>query len=113
MAPQIQVFGIKKNFDSQKAQRFFKERGIPFHFVDLNEKGFSRGELTAISEALSWNLLIDTSSQIYKKRQMQYLTVDWFEEVLENPTLVKMPIVRCGKKMSVGYQPEVWIEWVK
>jgi arsenate reductase len=113
MAPSIQIFGIKKSFDTQKAERFFKERRIPVHFVDLSEKGFSPGELKAIQEVIPWNELIDTSSPIYKKRQMQYLSVDWYEEVLENPTLVKMPVVRYGKKVTLGYQPEIWKTWLE
>jgi len=112
MPPQIQIFGVKKSFDTQKAERFFKERGISYHFVDLKEKSFSAGELKAISEVVSWEKLIDPTSPVYQKRQMQYLVVDWFEEVLQNPTLVRMPVVRWGKRVSVGYTPEIWKEWL-
>ncbi|MCX7881729.1 MAG: arsenate reductase family protein [Brevinematales bacterium] len=112
MASQIQIFGVKKSFDTQKAERFFKERRVSFHFVDLKEKGFSPGELRSISEILPWDMLIDTKSSLYQQRQMQYLVVDWFEEVLAHPTLVRMPIVRWGKRVTVGYTPEIWKEWL-
>ncbi len=112
MGAQIQIFGIKKSFDTQKAERFFKERRIPFQFVDLKEKGFSPGELRSIANVIPWEKLIDTTSYVYQKRQMQYLEVDWFEEVLENPTLVRMPVVRWGKKVTVGYEPDIWSDWL-
>jgi len=113
MAPQIQIFGVKKSFDTQKAERFFKERRVPFQFVDLKEKGFSPGELRAITEVIPWDALIDPQSEPYRKKQLQYMVVDWFDEVMATPTLVRMPVVRFGKKVTVGYQPDEWTSWLR
>ena len=47
----IQIFGTKKCNDTKKAERFFKERGIKYQFIDIREKGMSKGELTSVASA--------------------------------------------------------------
>lgn len=107
----IQIFGTKKCSDTKKAERFFKERNIQFHFRDLTEKGISKGELENISRAIALDDLIDTESKQYKKRGMQFMVFDLEEELLEDPLLIKTPIVRNGKDATVGYKPDVWKNW--
>ena len=107
----IQIFGTKKCNDTKKAQRFFKERNIKFHFRDLTEKGLSNGELQNISRVIQLEGLINTESKQYKKRGLQYMVFDIEEELLEDPLLLKTPIVRNGKNVTVGYLPNVWKEW--
>lgn len=107
----IQIFGTKKCNDTKKAQRFFKERNIKFHFRDLTEKGLSNGELQNISRVIQLEDLINTESKQYKKRGLQYMVFDIEEELLEDPLLLKTPIVRNGKNVTVGYLPNVWKEW--
>ena len=110
----IQIFGTKKNADTRKAERFFKERGIRFQSVDLKEKGLSKGELqSVIAAAGGIDALIDPET---KDRDLlavfQYIVPeDRFEKLLENQTLLKQPIVRNGKRATVGYQPDVWKTW--
>ena len=110
----IQIFGTKKNADTRKAERFFKERGIRFQSVDLKEKGLSKGELqSVIAAAGGIDALIDPET---KDRDLlavfQYIVPeDRFEKLLENQTLLKQPIVRNGKRTTVGYQPDVWKTW--
>ncbi|MCB0744009.1 MAG: ArsC family transcriptional regulator, partial [Ignavibacteriae bacterium] len=94
-----------------KAERFFKERNIQFHFRDLTEKGISKGELENISRAIGLDDLIDTESKQYKKRGMQFMVFNLEEELLEDPLLIKTPIVRNGKDATVGYTPDVWKKW--
>lgn len=107
----IQIFGTKKCNNTKKADRYFKERGIKVHFRDLNEKGISKGELDNISRVIDLEDLIDPESKQYKKRGMQYMVFDIGEELLEDPLLLKTPIVRNGNKVTVGYQPDIWKEW--
>ncbi len=108
----IQIFGTKKCNDTKKAQRFFKERNIKFHFRDLTEKGLSPGELQNIRGAIKIDDLIDTESKQYQKRGMQFMVFNVEEELLEDPLLLKTPIVRNGKEVTIGFEPEVWKEWV-
>ncbi len=108
----IIIFGTKKCNKTKKAQRFFKERGIKFHFRDLTEKGLSNGELQNILHSVSLDDLIDTDSKQYKKRGMKYMVFDLEEELLEDPLLLKTPIVRNGKDVTIDYQPDVWNEWI-
>ena len=107
----IQIFGTKKCNDTKKAQRFFKERGIKIHFRDLTEKGLSPGELQNISRSVEIEDLLDTESKQYKKRGLQFMVFNTEEELLEDPLLLKTPIVRNGKEATIGYKPDVWKEW--
>lgn len=109
----IQVIGTKKCKDSQKAERFFKERGIKFQYRDLNEKGISKGELENIKRVFDIEELIDKEGKQFKKRNMEYMVYDTEKELLEDPLLFKTPIVRNGKEVTLGHQPEVWREWIE
>ncbi len=107
----IQIFGTKKCNNTKKAQRFFKERGVQIHFRDLTEKGLAPGELQNISRAIDQENLIDTESKQYKKRGMQFMVFNTEDELLEDPLLLKTPIVRNGKQSTVGYEPDIWKNW--
>lgn len=110
----VQIFGTKKCFDTKKAERFFKERGIRTQFIDLREKGMSKGELTSVCNAVKGlpNLLDPNCKDKDTYALVQYLTEDAkLEKVLENQQILKTPIVRNGKQATVGYQPDVWKEW--
>lgn len=110
----IQIFGTKKCFDTKKAERYFKERGIKFQSIDLREKGMSKGELTSVCQACKGlaNILDPNCKDKDTYALVQYLTEEAkFEKVLENPQILKTPIVRNGKQATVGYQPDVWKEW--
>jgi arsenate reductase-like glutaredoxin family protein len=108
----IQIFGTRKCKDTQKAERFFKERRIQFHFRNLAEKGISRGELENIKRVVSIDELFDKDSKQFKKRNLEYIVYDPEEELLNDPLLFKTPIVRNGTLVTVGYQPEVWKKWI-
>jgi arsenate reductase-like glutaredoxin family protein len=108
----IQIFGTKKCTETRKAERFFKERKIPFHFRDLNEKGISRGELENIKHSVSIDELIDRESRQFKKRGFKFMVFDIETELLEDSLLLKTPIVRNGRLTTVGYRPEVWNKWI-
>ena len=87
----IQIFGRTKCFDTKKAQRYFKERGIKVQFIDLKEKPMSKGEFNSVKQAVGGYAKID--------------------ENCKDKDLLKTPLVRNGKKATVGYQPDVWKTW--
>ncbi|HCY74558.1 MAG TPA: ArsC family transcriptional regulator [Ignavibacteriales bacterium] len=107
----IQIIGTKKCKETQKSERYFKERRIPFHFRDLIEKALTKGELDNISRVIPFNDLIDRECKRFKDRGMQFMVFDIEEELLADPLLLKTPIVRNEKLVTVGYQPEVWKSW--
>jgi arsenate reductase (glutaredoxin) len=107
----IQIFGTLKCQETRKAQRYFKDRSIPFQFINLAEKGLSRGELNSVSAVTGIENLIDKNSKEYTKRNLKYLTHNVEEELLNHPLLYKTPIVRYGRNATVGYAPDVWKEW--
>lgn len=110
----IQIFGVKKCFDTKKAERYFKERNIKYQFVDLKEKGLSKGELASVYQAAGGvEALIDPKAKDQQTVVLiQYLGADAkLEKLLENQQILRTPIVRNGKKATVGYQPEVWKTW--
>ena len=109
----IQIFGTKNSNDTRKAERFFKERRVLFHFRDLNEKGVSKGELENIKQAIPLEDLIDKDGKEFQKRNLTYMVYNIEEELLNDPLLFKMPIVRNGKLATTGYQPDIWKEWIK
>ena len=109
----IQIFGTLKCKDTQKAIRFFKERKIQPHFVDLNEKAISKGELNNISRVVPIDNLMDNESKEYKKMGLEFMVFDIEETLLENPLLFKTPIVRQEKKATIGYEPEIWKNWLQ
>lgn len=109
----IQIYGKSKCFDTKKAERYFKERGISFQSIDLGKFGMSKGEYNNIKRAIgSMDALIDTKSKEYESGFMKYLSEeDREEKLLENQKMFLTPIVRNGKQATVGYQPDVWKSW--
>lgn len=110
----IQIFGTKKCNDTKKAQRFFKERGTKFQFIDMNEKGLSKGEFTAVANANGGlkNLINPEAKDKDTLVRVKYIAEeDKLEKLLENQHLIKTPIVRNGKLSTIGYQPEIWKTW--
>ena len=110
----IQIFGSKKDFDTKKAERYFKERGIKAQFIDMKQKGMSKGEFNSVCQAVGgYEELID---QNCKDKDLLALVTyiaeeDRVEKMLENQKIIKTPIVRNGKQATVGYQPDVWKGW--
>ncbi len=110
----IQIFGSKKSFDTKKAERYFKERRIKYQMIDMKEKGMSKGELTSVMQAVGGlDALIDENAKDQDTLALlRYIPdADKLEKVLEHPQLLRTPIVRNGRKATVGYQPDVWKDW--
>ena len=110
----IQIFGSSKSFDTKKAERYFKERNIKFQSIDLKSKGLSRGELRSVLQAVGGmeQLLDEKAKDQDTLALLKYLAEeDKEEKLLENPQLLKSPIVRNGKAATVGFCPDVWKKW--
>ncbi len=110
----IQIFGTKKCNDTKKAERFFKERGIKFQFIDMKEKGMSKGEFNSVASVNGGLInMVDWEGKDQDTLALiKYIAdEDKLEKVLENQHVIKTPIVRNGKQATIGYQPEVWKEW--
>ena len=110
----IQIFGTRKSFDTKKAERWFKERRIKYQFIDLKEKGMSKGELTSVAQCAGGvEALINPKAKDEDLLALlEYIPADArMEKLLENQHVLMEPIVRNGKKATVGYKPEVWEGW--
>ncbi|MDE6425542.1 MAG: arsenate reductase family protein [Ruminococcus sp.] len=110
----IQIFGTKKCSDTRKAERFFKERRIKYQMIDMKEKGMSRGEFNSVKQSVGGldNLINENAKDKDLLTLVKYLSdSDREEKVFENQHIIKTPIVRNGKKATVGYCPEIWKEW--
>ncbi|MBN2544481.1 MAG: ArsC family transcriptional regulator [Spirochaetes bacterium] len=104
----LQIFGRVKCRDTQKAMRFFKERGIYYQFIDLNEKKISKGELNCILKYIKADDLIDKECREFKDRGFAYMTFDPEELILENPAVIKTPVVRSVDRAYNGSEAEEW-----
>ena len=107
----IQIFGRSKCFDTQKAQRWFKERRIKFQAVDVKKYGMSLGELASVKNAVGLDSMIDPNHP--DAVLLTYLAGDQakLQKLYEDPTLLRTPIVRNGRQATVGYCPEIWGSW--
>ena len=107
----IQIFGKNKCFDTKKAQRWFQERRIKFQYVDVRKYGMSRGELSSVCTAVGLEALVDPGHP--DAVLLSYLASDQakLDRLYEDPSLLRTPVVRNGRKATVGYCPEVWAGW--
>lgn len=110
----IQIFGTKKDFETKKAERYFKERGIRYQFIDMKEKGLSKGEFLSVLQAVGgYEKLIDPDC---KDRDLLALVTylaeeDRTDKIFENQRILNTPILRNQRQATVGCQPEVWKTW--
>lgn len=110
----IQIFGTKKCNETKKAQRYFKERGIKFQFIDMSEKEISKGELHSVCQVVGGidAVINEDCKDKDALALVKYISADEREEkLLANQQVIKTPIVRNGKQATVGYRPEIWKTW--
>lgn len=110
----VQIFGTKKCNDTKKAERFFKERGIKYQFIDMKEKGMSKGKFNSVAQVngglenmINWESKDKDTLALIKYTADE----DKLEKVLENPQVIKTPVVRNGRASTLGYQPDIWKGW--
>ena len=113
-APQVQVFGLENDQATRAALRFFKERRIAIHFVDVRRKPMSLGELRRFVERLGASALVATESRAYQDAGLGYLTMtdaELAERILANQRLLRLPLVRHGNQLSAGRAEPEWRAW--
>lgn len=113
---EVQIFGVKKHADVRKAERFFKERRIPVHFMDFKQRSPSKGELRRFFQKFGEEELIDRASKRFLELGLQtayYGDDRWLEIACEEPLVLKQPLVRSGNLLSVGHREDLWREWLE
>ena len=111
---EVQVFGTRKSSDTRAALRFFAERRIKVHFVDLNEKAASVGELRRFAQKFGSAALIDRDSKRFAELGLRSAILGderWLEKLSLEPLLLKMPLVRNQQQLTIGSAPEIWNAW--
>lgn len=111
----VQIFGVKKSAETRKALRFFAERRTRTHFVDLMERAASRGELTRFAQKFGVQALVDESSGRFAElglRTARYGNERWMEILVDEPLLLKMPLVRRGNALTIGSAEATWKSWL-
>ncbi len=108
----IQIFGKSKCFETKKAERYFKERRIKYQLVDLPRYGMGQRELESVIRCVGLQAVIDENAPDAQLLKYLAYDADKLQKLLENPSLIKTPIVRNGSKLAtVGYCPDVWATW--
>lgn len=112
----VQIFGVKNDFDTRKAERFFKERRVKIHFVDFKTRAPSKGELRRFFQKFGGDAVIDRDAKRFKALGLQtahYSDERWLEIAEEEPLILRTPLVRYGSHLSVGHDPDAWKSWVE
>ena len=112
----VQIFGTQKSADTRKALRFFKERRVKVHFVDLKVRAPSKGDLTRFARKFGVEALLDRDSRRFADLGLgaaHYSPERWFEILLDEPLLLTLPLVRNRNLLSVGLAEESWKEWTR
>lgn len=113
---EVQIFGTQKSADTRKAQRFFKERRIKVHFVDLKIRGASKGELTRFAQKFGAEALVDRESKRFLSLGLAaayYSDPKWLEILEEEPLILVQPLVRWKNRLTVGLAEEEWKGWME
>jgi arsenate reductase (glutaredoxin) len=112
---EVQIFGTKKSAETRAALRFFAERRVKVHFVDLFERPASKGELTHFARRFGAASLVDRDSRRFGELGLGaagYSDERWLERLVEEPLLLRMPLVRWQQQLTVGAAPEMWRSWI-
>ena len=112
---EVQIFGIKKSADTRKALRFFSERRIKAHFVDLVERPASLGELRRFAQKFGVTSLIDKDSKRFEELGLRYAQLSddrWLQKLSDEPLLLKIPLVRNANQLTLGADEATWKDWV-
>ena len=112
---EVQIFGIKKSADTRKALRFFAERRIKTHFVDLAERAASLGELRRFAQKFGVTALIDRDSKAFAALGLghaRYSDDRWLEKLMDEPLILKVPLVRYQQQLTLGLDESTWLSWI-
>jgi arsenate reductase-like glutaredoxin family protein len=112
---EVQIFGVKKSADTRKALRFFSERRIRTHFVDLLERPAALGELRRFAQKFGVMALVDKGSKRFDDLGLRYAQLSddrWLEKLSEEPLLLRMPLVRNANQLAIGAEEDTWNTWI-
>jgi arsenate reductase-like glutaredoxin family protein len=112
---EVQIFGTNKSADTRKALRFFAERRVKTHFVDLAQRAASKGELTRFARKFGVGALVDRDSKRFVALGLATAHLSearWLEKLVEEPLLLRQPLVRCGNDIGIGCDESLWAEWI-
>jgi len=112
---EVQIFGLKKSADTRKALRFFAERRVKVHFVDLAERAASPGELRRFAQKLGVEALLDRAGRRFTDlglHSSRYSEEKWLDKLSEDPGLLRIPLVRNQHQLTIGAAEETWKQWV-
>ena len=112
---EVQIFGVKKSADTRKALRFFAERRVKTHFVDLNERAASLGELRRFAQKFGVGALIDRDSKRFAELGLAHTRLSderWLEKLADEPLLLKVPLTRSGSRITLGLAEDEWKRWL-
>jgi arsenate reductase-like glutaredoxin family protein len=112
---EVQVFGVRKNADTRAALRFFAERRVKVHFVDLLERAASKGELSRFAQKFGGLALLDRDSKRFVELGLAvaaYSPERWLERLVEEPLMLRMPLVRNQNLLTIGSEEATWREWL-
>ena len=112
---EVQIFGLKKSPDTRKALRFFTERRVKTHFVDLQERAASPGELKRFAQKFGVLALIDRRSRRFADLDLASAQLNderWLEKLVEEPLILRMPLVRHGSQLTLGDATPIWLNWM-
>lgn len=113
MPVSVQIFGLKNSSATRAAERFFKERRIPIHFVDIKQKPMSPGEIGRFVQRFGLPSLIDKASKAYIDAGLQHMIISetgWLKRMEDTPQLLLTPLVRCGNHLAIGHDEAKWKE---
>jgi arsenate reductase (glutaredoxin) len=112
---EVQIFGTRKSAATRKAQRFFAERRIRVHFVDLGVRAASTGELRRFAQKFGTQALLDRESKRFTELGLStahYSDERWLEKLVDEPLMLRQPLVRSGNQLSIGDDEATWKLWV-
>ncbi|HEX6590064.1 MAG TPA: ArsC/Spx/MgsR family protein [Longimicrobiales bacterium] len=113
---EVQIFGIRKCADTRKAQRWFAERRVKTHFVDLQQRAASPGELKRFAERFGVGALVDREGKRFEQQGLRSAHLSderWLARLADDPLLVRTPLVRMKQKLTIGYAPDEWSGWME
>lgn len=111
---EVQIFGVRKSPDTRRALRFFAERRIKTHFVDLTERPASAGELKRFAQKFGIGALLDRESKAFGELGLRaaHLSEDrWLDKLVAEPLLLRLPLVRQQNRLTLGAAEQTWKEW--
>ena len=112
---EVQIFGTNKCAETRKAQRFFSDRRVRTHFVDLKQRAASPGELKRFAQRFGVAALVDREGKRFAERGLASAHLSderWIERLAEDPLLLRTPLVRWQQKLTIGYEPDTWTGWI-